>query len=387
MMRTDDALLDSMLRTLRSTLNACAEPSGHEVLTARIVANFIRAYGPDEIITELGGQGVAAIFDSGVEGPTVLIRAELDGLPVEERRATSSAAHPNTMHPNTMHRCGHDGHMCIVSGLAPMFANEKPTRGRVVLLFQPAEETGEGAIAVIRDPRFARIHPDYALALHNLPGEPAGSVVVRRGTFASASTGIRMRFTGAASHAAEPEHARTPCNALSRLLTELPTMTRMDADPYRMLTVTHARMGRQSFGLTPGRGTVCATLRAASSEALDELVADVEALAHEVGAADGLSVELSLHESFPATRNDDELVDLLEQVCQQQGRPLTLRADPFRWSEDFGHFSKQSRTLYFGLGSGEDVGLHQPGYRFADSIILPGAYVLAGVARALTSDH
>lgn len=382
MIRTEDAMLDSMLRTLRTTLNACAEPSGKEILTARIVTNFVRAYGPDEVITELGGQGVAAVFDSGVEGPTVLVRAELDALPVEEKRATST-----TPHPNTMHRCGHDGHMSIVSGLAPMFGEERPRRGRVVLLFQPAEETGEGAIAVIRDPRFAQIHPDYALALHNLPGEPAGSIVVRRGTFASASTGMRMRFTGAASHAAEPEQARSPRNALARLLTELPSMTRMDADPYRMLTVTHARMGRQSFGLTPGRGTVCATLRAESTEALDELVAEVEALAREVGLADGLDVELSLHESFPATRNDDGLVDLLEQICAQQGRPVSLRPDPFRWSEDFGHFSKQSRTLYFGLGSGEDIGLHQPGYRFADSIILPGAYVLAGIARALTSDH
>jgi amidohydrolase len=173
------------LTVLRHDLHRRPELSGEEGQTAaRIVAELER-HGPDEILTDLGTHGVAAVYNSGAAGPTVLFRCELDGLPITEisRFAWRSEI------DGKGHLCGHDGHMAIMCGLAVQLAANRPVRGRVVLLFQPAEETGAGAADVIADPRFERIRPDYAFALHNLPGLPLGSVGVRSGPFTFASEG------------------------------------------------------------------------------------------------------------------------------------------------------------------------------------------------------
>jgi amidohydrolase len=370
-----------MLRTLRSSLHACAEPSNAENLTARVVRDFVEAYGPDELITGLGGHGVAAVFEGAEPGPTVLVRCELDGLPVEETRAA-----PFGFYSNTAHRCGHDAHMTMVSGLAPLLSVDRPERGRVVLLYQPAEETGEGALRIIEDPEFPSIMPDYAIALHNLPGYPAHSVVCRRGTFASASVGMLVELEGVASHAAEPEKAITPSGALAQLIPALPRLTNMDSDPYRMLTLTHVRMGRESFGVTPGRATLCATLRAASDAALDELREEVQYLVQDAAYKDGLRVDVRWLERFPETRNADHLVGLLEETCRNSGVHTVNSPHPFRWSEDFGYFGRVCPVLLFGLGIGEDApGLHQPEYSFPDEVLVTGVETLTAVARGLTA--
>lgn len=361
-----DLLLSGMLRTLRSTLHACAEPAGEETATAGVITEFLSAYEPDEIVTDLGGHGVAAVFEGDAPGPTVLVRADLDGLPLEEGRCA--------------HLCGHDGHMAIVAGLAPWLHSERPARGRVVLLFQPAEESGFGAHRVVADPQFAKIRPDYAFALHNLPGYTKNTIVCRNNTFASASVGMRVELEGVASHAAEPELARSPAGALRHLLRELPRCTDLENEPYRLVTVTHLRMGHESFGITPGSGTLLATLRSATGPGLEQLCREAEAIAREAADASELAVEIAWEEHFPATINDDELVGLLREACALEAIELAERELPFRWSEDFGHFTTVCPTLFFGLGIGSTAaGLHQPDYRFPDEVIGTGMRAFARV--------
>ena len=376
----DDEILLSMLRTLRTTLNACAEPAGIEARTSTIISNFLSAYTPDRLLTGLGGYGVAAVYEGRWDGPTVLIRSELDGLPIEEERAAG-----NTLFPNTSHRCGHDGHMAMVAGLAPLLHTERPISGRVVLLFQPAEETGEGAERILADPEFESIKPDYAMALHNVPGFARNAVVYRRGIFASASVGFRLQLEGIAAHAAEPEKSLTPTTVLSRLLAEMPGLSDLENDPYRLLTITHARMGRDGFGVTPGRATLCATLRSASGDMLDQLSSEVEQLARAEAEHAGLKAEVSWVARFPEIRNDDGLVRVLEECCHEGDIEMFLADQTFRWSEDFGHFSRLCPSVYFGLGTGESsAGLHQPDYSFPDEILTTGMHVFSTVLRALT---
>ncbi|MDH5429506.1 MAG: M20/M25/M40 family metallo-hydrolase, partial [Nitrospirota bacterium] len=282
---------------------------------------------------------------------------------------------------NIAHRCGHDGHMAIVAGLAPLLHQARPNCGRIVLLFQPAEETGAGAREIIGDPNFAKIRPDYAMTLHNLPGFPRGHIVYRRGTFASASVGMKIQLLGQASHAAEPEQARSPANAVRHLLAELPKLSRITDNPYRMVTLTHAQLGLMSFGLTPGEATVCATLRAASTAGLQALQREAEECVRDCAAAELLFAEVEWMQDFPATVNDDILVDTLERVCRDTGIAGMEIPKPFRWSEDFGHFADICPILHFGLGIGEQApGLHQPDYEFCDDTILiavSGFYELA----------
>lgn len=370
-MNESDALLAQMLRTLRATLHACAEPAGSEALTASVVESFLREYHPDQLITGIGGHGVAAVFAGRWAGPTVVVRSELDALREENE---------------IVHRCGHDGHMAMVAGLAPRLQQDPPRRGQVVLLFQPAEETGEGALRVIEDPAFTQLSPDIAVALHNLPGEPLGTVVYRHGTFASASVGMRVELEGEAAHAAEPEQARTPTAALIELLGGLPGLTELEEPPYRLITITHAHMGRPSFGITPGNATLYATLRSATGEGLARLRRDCERLVAKAAAASDLKPTIEWVEAFPATLNDSELVELLRLACEREGVPSREAKLPFRWSEDFGYYARVCRTLYFGLGIGaEAAGLHQPDYSFPDEVMAVGGRMLWHMVNELTS--
>lgn len=381
MSETNEMLLSGMLRSLRSTLYSCAEPAGKEAVTAGVIASFLRPYRPDELVTGIAGHGVAAVYEGRQPGPTLLVRCELDALPTEVSRAATS-----TRFEDSAHLCGHDGHMAIVAGLAPLLHVERPERGRVVLLFQPAEETGAGALQVIESREFAALRPDQALALHNLPGFPRNTIVYRPGNFASASVGMNAYLRGTSSHAAEPEKACTPTAALCELLSSLPELNDVGARPYRLLTVTHTRLGRPSYGTTPGHARLLATLRAATSAALDELCEAAAERIREVAGRGGFELELSWHERFPGTTNDEGLVRTLVDECAAAGI-ATLRADkPFRWSEDFGHFAQVCPITLFGLGIGEDATrLHQPDYAFPDEVVETGRNAFMAMIRHLTS--
>ncbi|MCA9669217.1 MAG: M20/M25/M40 family metallo-hydrolase [Myxococcales bacterium] len=275
------------------------------------------------------------------------------------------------------HRCGHDGHMAIVSGLAPLLYQQPPERGRVVLLYQPAEETGEGARRVLDDPRFAEIRPDFGVGLHNLPGHVEDTIVVRAGTFSCASVGMIIELIGSAAHAAEPEQARSPASALAALLAELPQLSGGEGADFRLCTITHAHLGERSFGATPERAVLGATLRAHTDETLEALRTRAQIMAARYAKRDGLEVEVNFIEAFPATRNDPLLVDLLRASARGAGCEVLDADNPFRWSEDFGHFARAFPCVYFGLGIGVDAPrLHQPDYSFRDETILPGVRVL-----------
>lgn len=361
--------LSGLLSDFRGALHRCAEISGAELLTAQHIADFLSRYQPDEIIQGLGGFGLAAVFRGERAGPRVLIRADMDALP-----AHTVQQHPEIAVLQAAHRCGHDGHMAIVAGLAPLLAAQRPPSGECVLLFQPAEETGQGAAAVIADAQFEAIKPDFAIALHNIPGYPEGAIVWRYGTFASASVGVEISFQGIASHACEPEKARAPTQAIAGLLVQLEALSDFtDPEDYALVTITHAQLGQKCFGSAPEYATLCATLRAANSDTFERLRLQTLALVETAAQFEGLQYAVEWVEAFPETRSDDALVNQLCQSADKLGLQQSRKALPFRWSEDFGHFSKVCPSLYFGLGIGEGApGLHHPDYYFADSVITHG---------------
>jgi len=374
-------MLNAMLETLRRTLHQCPEAAGNEIRTANIIATFLRAYKPDHLLQNIGGWGVAAIFNGHAVGPTLMVRCELDALQLEAK----DNAPLGDMMADCAHLCGHDGHMAMVAGLAPLFSHDRPASGRLVLLFQPAEETGEGALRVIADPRFNEIRPDMAIGIHNLPGFPLGQVVYRAGTFACTSIGMEIFLRGQASHAAHPENALSPMGCLREILSQLPKLTdkRGERGP-RLVTITHAALGQPSFGSTPGQAVVYATLRTASAVDLNQLRADAERIVYECANQCGLNVELCWRDHFPETVNDPELVEALASGCRALEISAREHDRPFRWSEDFGHFASVCPINFFGLGIGEEApGLHQPDYYFADEVIPTGVSIYDRVIRDL----
>ncbi|GAA4445174.1 amidohydrolase [Pontibacter saemangeumensis] len=372
---------------LRHDLHRQPELSGKESETAERIAAFLQPYRPDQLIQGLGGTGVAAIFQGVVpEGPVVLFRAELDALPIAE----SSGALYKSERNGIGHLCGHDGHMAILAALGSMLHQQKMKRGKVVLLFQPAEETGAGAWDVLQDERFGRhIKPDYVFALHNLPGMPLHQVVMRQEVFAAASTGMVIELFGKSSHAAEPEKGLNPGQAMAELILSFNRIIskKEQFEDLTLLTVIHARLGEVAFGTNPGYATVMATLRSYSPEDLQKLKHLAQQAAAEVAAKHQVRHELRFVEEFPATVNLAEAVELVRRAAGKLSLEVQEAEQPFRWSEDFGHFTHLYKGALFGLGSGESQPqLHHADFDFPDELIPTGAALFYQIASDILNE-
>jgi amidohydrolase len=365
----------------RRTLHRHPELSGQEENTAREVCAFLKPTNPDRVITNVGGHGLAFIYDGAEPGPTVMFRAELDALPIEE---IADIAH-RSQAPGKGHLCGHDGHMATLAALARGLGRRRPGRGRVVLLFQGAEETGAGAAAIIADPKFKAIAPDYGFAMHNMPGLALGRAALTDGPVNCASRGMRIVLTGRTAHASAPESGASPMNALCALM---PALTALGtggpvAENFAMVTVTHARMGEPAFGVAPGRGEVWATLRALTDRRMARLCEEAERLAGAAGDS-GLGVTITYEDIFEHCENAPEAVAYLRRALEAENVSTDSAGLPWRASEDFGRFGKTARCAMVFLGAGENhPGLHSPAYDFPDALIGVGARVFMHAARGL----
>ncbi|MFB6307157.1 MAG: amidohydrolase [Flavobacteriales bacterium] len=365
---------------LRRAIHQNPDLSGDESETAKRIVSFYKNLTPDGIIENIGGDGLAFCFKGKGEGQRVLLRCELDGLPIQEENDLPY----NSVKKNVSHKCGHDGHMAILAETAKRIARNKPDKGEVVFLYQPSEETGEGAERVIKDDKFSSITPDYSMALHNLPGYPHGTVVLKYGTFAAASKGMEVKFMGNTSHAGEPENATSPSLALADSIRQLNELANKGYDEFVLITIIHALLGEIAFGTTPGYAELRATLRAFSNTVMDDLTNYAVNLIEQNAKRDGLSTEIGWREEFPATISSDNCVNLIQNVSKELGLNTQWVNEPFRWSEDFGHFTALNDGILFGLGSGENQpDLHHPAYDFPEEIISTGADVFENATRRL----
>ncbi|MDP5216504.1 amidohydrolase [Ruegeria sp. 2205SS24-7] len=370
------------LTAFRRDLHRHPEVSGEEVETALTVTAALEALTPTRIVTGLGGYGVAAVFDSGTPGDTVLFRAELDALPIEEL----SGVPWSSQVPGKGHLCGHDGHMTMLLGLGRLLSRKPVARGRVVLMFQPAEEDGSGARAVVADPGFESLRPNWAFAIHNEPGRPFGYVSTRAGLINCASQGLKITLTGRTAHAAEPEEGVSPGRAIAHLVPALEALGQggnLD-DGFRLVTLTHLRMGEPVFGIAPGEGVIHATLRTTRDDMMAELVASAQALARAAAEEAGLTVQFEVQDEFAASINDAEATAVAVRAMEAINVPHGDTGLPMRASEDFGVFGWGAKAAMLCLGPGEDHPvLHSPGYDFPDDLIPLGTAIFERIARDL----
>lgn len=366
---------DTQLIAWRRELHRTPELSGHEVETASRVVEMLKGTSPDVIVTGLGGHGVAACFNGPETGPTVLLRCELDALPIQE---LSAAPHRSTR-DGIAHLCGHDGHMAIMAGVARWVGQHRPQKGRVVLLFQPAEEDGSGAAKVIVDPKFAAIKPDMALSLHNMPGIPLGHAAIEVGPMACASRGMKVVLTGRTAHASQPETGVSPALAIAELipaLTGLATGGRPQDPSFTLATVTHVHIGEAAFGVAPAHAELWVTLRTQQDEAMAALVARAEELVTKAATTFGLTRAITYHDVFHHCMNAPEATAILEQSIMEEGLTPVRGLLPMRASEDFGRFGDRANSAMFLLGAGTDMpALHNPDYDFPDELIKTGANI------------
>jgi amidohydrolase len=367
------------LTNFRKELHSYPELSGQEAATSDRIKAFFKNLNPDEWIEDLGGYGLAVVFKGHNPGPVTLLRAELDALPIME--------HGNLKYKSQVagvsHLCGHDGHMTILCGVGLELSKEKPKNGNVVLLFQPAEETGEGASKVLNSENFRKIVADFAFALHNLPGYDKNQIILKKGAFTAASVGMIIRFTGHTSHAAHPEDGNSPAEAMCKSIVGLEILPDSISE-FSMITVIHAVLGEVAFGTTPGEATVMATLRTYDNEVLERLRMHATDLVELIAKEYRLNVSVSFRDSFQAVVNEEKAWDYVNQSAKKLKMKTKHIRTPFRWSEDFGQFSNVTNTLLFGIGAGrKHPQLHESIYDFPDELIPTGVNLFTEVIRKI----
>ncbi len=354
----NDRQLEEII-ALRQGLHACPERSGRERQTLRAIRGFLTE-NTDLEVRDMGGWLLATHFEG--EGlPAVGFRADMDALPLE---GTEDGA---------CHRCGHDGHSAILCGLA-LLLNGRRTGRNVCLIFQAAEETGEGAPRVLKDwPEITKLSALYAL--HNIPGFPKGAVLARRGCFSCASCGHSVIVQGRPAHAAYPGDGANPIALLSRLALDTPALIDgilMGDDRLLMRTLIGLVAGGDDYGISASRGRLNQTLRGHRQADIDALIDAIEAEARAGCAGEGMRCAFERRDPFPDTTNDDDLYDDALRRFRGAGLPVHELAEPMRWSEDCGHLLKAVPGVFFGIGAGEDApGLHTEGYAFDDALIAP----------------
>ena len=244
-----------------------------------------------------------------------------------------------------------------------------------MLLFQPAEETGQGAQAILSDPQFEQIKPDVAYGLHNLPSFEKGKIMVKEGCFAAASFGLKLIFDGRTAHASQPETGHSPSELLAQLIHHLEKKREQlkAVKPLTTFVITHATLGEETFGVAPGHAEIWLTLRSFNDRNLELMSTEIIEFCRARAKDHLFDFNFSMHEAFAATNSDDNCVKTIEQAAKNLELNLGHLEEPFRWSEDFGRFGSVCSIGFFGLGSGlEQPALHDPMFDFPDDILEVG---------------
>jgi amidohydrolase len=354
--------------SIRQFFHSIAELSGEEKKTAKEVVLILKDCFPSELIEMVGGHGVLATFEGAEAGKTILFRAELDALPIKEINTFKY----RSIHQGVSHKCGHDGHLTILLALAKHLSNNPLKKGKVMLLFQPSEENGAGAQAVLNDSKFSNIKPDYVFAFHNLPGFPLGQIIYKRNSFTAAVKSMIIKLVGKTAHAGEPENGINPAKAIADIVQKSLSLSNnfSESDQFRLITPIYITMGEKAYGVSAGMGEVHFTIRTWTEETLTILSDTLEKIVDAVSKKYSLNYQIDYIQHFQANKNNNEAIEYLLKAAKSLNYELIENDMPFKWGEDFGVFTQQFKGAMFGIGSGEkSPSLHNPDYNFPDELI------------------
>lgn len=379
--------LPQLLR-LRHDLHAHPELSYQEQRTAGQVAAYLQALGL-QVHTCIGQTGVVASIhgtgcDAANPGPSLGLRADMDALPLTEATGLPHASR----HKGKMHACGHDGHTTMLLGAAQLLSQQRDFAGTVHLIFQPAEEGGAGAKAMMDDGLFQRFPCQAVFALHNWPDLPQGQMAVRVGPIMAANIRFEVRVRGKGGHAALPHTTRDPVPVACAIVTQLQTLVSRTLDPVDSAVLTIGKIEAGTVeNIIPNEAVIYGTLRTLRDETQATLVAGIERIATHIAAAHQCQA-LYIHKpGYPNTTNSEKEACFMARVMQEVvGTDNTHpQIDPAMTSEDFGFMLQQLPGAYGWIGNGKNgqkgTSLHHPGYDFNDDNIALGAQFWDTLAR------
>ncbi len=357
----------------RRDIHSHPELSGEEVRTPALVAERLKAFGCDEVVTGIGRTGVVARIKGNRPGEKVIgLRADMDALPIDEATGkpyASTAA-------GKMHACGHDGHTTMLLGAARYLAETRNFAGEVVLIFQPAEESGEGARAMIADGLMDRFGITEVYGMHNMPGIPVGQFAIRPGSIMAAADWFTVEIEGKGSHAARPNESIDTLYIAALTVTALQAIVARNVDPIEsaILSVTQISAGN-TFNVIPQTATLKGTIRSFSPKVRDLVHARFAEIVNGVAAMHGARATLEIRQGSTATVNhDDETLLAARAAADIVGETLVDGAvTPCTASEDFGLMLEERPGAFIFIGNGDSAGLHHPRYDFDDASLPIGA--------------
>jgi len=411
-----DAMIDRDIASWLSTykaLHAAPELSHREEKTAAFVAGELRKLG-FTVAERIGkyqnaqwnGYGVVAVMKNG-QGPTVLVRTELDALPVDEKTGLPYASQVKMKNDagldvSVMHACGHDIHMTSFLGTARMLTELKNRwSGTLILLGQPAEETGDGAAAMLRDNLYANFpKPDFAIALHDKPELETGKVGYTPGYAMASATSIDINIKGIGGHGSAPEVTKDPIVVAAQVVMALQTIVSRENSPLDPAVVTVGSIhGGTRYNIIPDEVNLQLTVRTYKAEVRKHILASIERIVNGVAATAGIPADraptVKVSEGTGSTYNDPQLVDRLVVAFKQAlGEDNVVKVPPIMASEDFGNFSLDQKipTTIFWLGASDpakvkasrESGVALPGLHSALFAPVPEPTLRTGV-KAMTS--
>jgi amidohydrolase len=351
--------------------------------TSAFVAERLREIGVDEIHEGIARTGIVALIGGRAEGPTIGLRADMDALPIAEETGADWASET----PGAMHACGHDGHTTMLLGAARYLAETRSFRGRVALIFQPAEEDGGGGQVMVEDGVMERFGIHEVYALHNAPDLPAGEIATRAGLVMGACDDFFFTITGSGGHAAFPQDSTdpiAPAVALAQALDTVVSRNRPSTEAL-VVAVTQIHAGTAN-NVIPGSARLSGTVRCFTPEMRDLAERRIREIGQGIAAAFGVEIDLRYERSYPPTVNDTHRTEFAVEVAREVVGPEKVFDDlvPEMGVEDFAYMLEARPGAYLFLGQGTKAGLHHPEYDFNDEIAPIGASFFARlVERAL----
>jgi amidohydrolase len=340
--------------------------------TAASVAEKLKSFGCDEVVTGIGKTGVVGVIRGRKAGAKVVgLRADMDALPIEE---ATSLPYKSTA-PGKMHACGHDGHTAMLLGAAKYLADTRNFAGTAVMIFQPAEEGGDGARAMLRDGLFDRFGIQEVFGMHNYPGMPVGQFAIRSGPLMASTDSIAIKLEGKGSHAAWPHLGVDPVLVGAQIVNALQSIVARNVDPLEsaVISICVFQAG-QADNVIPQQATLRGTVRALSPQVRALLKTRVREVVEGTAKLYGAKAELSYATGYPVLVNDEGRAAFAASVADEIAGKDKVDRDtpPLMGAEDFAYMLEQRPGAFIYVGNGDSAMLHHPAYDFNDDAIPVG---------------
>jgi amidohydrolase len=345
--------------------------------TAAFVADRLREFGCDEVATGLGRTGVVGVIKgrrpvNDGDLKAIGLRADMDALPIEEE---TGVAYSSTV-PGKMHACGHDGHTAMLLGAARYLAETRNFAGDAVMIFQPAEEGGAGAEAMIKDGLMDRFKIGQVYGMHNSPGMPIGTFATRVGPTMAATDHINIHIEGLGGHAARPHKSIDSVLVGAQLITALQSIVSRSVDPLDAAVISicefHAGNARN---VIPQTAELFGTARTLTPEVRDLIEQRVREVVNGVALLSGAKITLDYERSYPVLVNHAAETGIAARVAADVAGEVNVSGEipPVMGAEDFAYMLEARPGAFIFIGNGDSAGLHHPAYNFNDDAIIYGS--------------